>query len=67
MKSESLGNICEINNGFAFKSSQYKRSGIPLLRISNFNDGKVYIDDKQIYLDEKFLEAKKEFIVTKGD
>jgi len=62
-----LDTVCKINNGYAFKSEDYKNEGIPLLRISNFNNGEVFIDDKTIYVDKKYLNSKADFIVEKGD
>lgn len=62
-----LNQVCKILNGFAFKSEQYQNDGIPLLRISNFDDGDVIVDGKSIYVDETFLKTKTDFIVEKGD
>lgn len=64
---KKLSSVCEIKNGYAFKSSDYKDNGTPLLRISNLNDNQVFLDEEQIYVDNKFLKTKKDFIVTKGD
>ena len=62
-----LENICIIKNGYAFKSDEYKSIGVPLLRISNFNDGDVYIDENTIFVDPQYLKTKSDFIVEKGD
>lgn len=62
-----LGEVCTILNGFAFKSEDYSNSGIPLLRISNFDNGNVFIDDKTIYINQDYLSTKSEFVVEKGD
>jgi len=62
-----LNNVCQIENGFAFKSKDYLLDGVPLVRISNFNNGDVIFDHKSAYLDKSFLSAKSDFIVTKGD
>lgn len=63
----SLRKVCKIRNGFAFKSSEFKKQGVPLVRISSFNDGAVAIDDKTAYLDPSYLQKRGEFIVEKGD
>lgn len=39
-----LGDVCEILNGFAFKSQNYSKTGIRIIRISNVQKG--YIEDK---------------------
>lgn len=67
MELVELGSVCRIKNGFAFKSTEYLNEGVPLLRISNFNDGKVSVDDNTIYVDKRHLKEKENFIVEKGD
>lgn len=39
-----LGEVCDILNGYAFKSNQYTISGVRIIRISNVQKG--YIEDK---------------------
>lgn len=39
-----LGAVCDILNGYAFKSNQYTTSGVRIIRISNVQKG--YIEDK---------------------
>lgn len=48
-----LGEVCEIYNGYAFKSKEYARSGLRVIRITNVQKGKV-IDD-----DPKFISANR--------
>ena len=43
---KKLGEVCEIINGFAFKSQLFKKVGDDILRISNIQNGT--IDDKDI-------------------
>lgn len=53
-----LGDICEILNGFAFKSEQYVDSGIRIIRIANVQKG--YIEDNSpVYYPAKSSEAQK--------
>ena len=40
-----LGEVCDILNGYAFKSNQYTTSGVRIIRISNVQKG--YIEDKR--------------------
>lgn len=44
-KIKPLGEVCKLKNGFAFKSSEYKTEGIPVIRISDINGGVVSGDD----------------------
>lgn len=45
MEKVRLGDICDILNGFAFKSKEYQDSGIRVIRITNVQNG--YIEDKE--------------------
>lgn len=67
MNRVKLTEVCDIKNGFAFKSEHYKSEGIPVVRISSFDNGEVYFDDKTIYVDSENLKSKSDFIVEKGD
>ena len=67
MRMVELGSVCEIKNGYAFKSSEFKKSGTPLIRISSFDNGPVYFDDKTVYVDSSYLKTKSGFKVEKGD
>lgn len=53
-----LGDICEILNGFAFKSEQYVDSGVRIIRIANVQKG--YIEDNSpVFYPAKSSEAQK--------
>ena len=63
---KKLGDICNILNGFAFKSSTYVAEGIRVIRISNVQKG--IVEDK----DPKFfpLSSKREienYLLNEGD
>jgi len=36
---KKLGEVCKLKNGFAFKSTDYKNEGIPVIRISDIKNG----------------------------
>lgn len=61
-----LSEVVDIRNGFAFKSSDYRDSGVLLVRQSNLGHSKVNIDNAA-YLPEAYLGKYPEFTVTKGD
>lgn len=66
METVKLNDICEILNGFAFKSSEYVNDGIRIIRITNVQKGKIEDDDPKFYP----LERKKElcnYILREGD
>ena len=62
-----LNRVCEIGNGYAFKSEDFLTSGIPLLRISNIVNERVSFDGNTVYLDESKLSKHESFVVKKGD
>jgi type I restriction enzyme S subunit len=62
-----LLNVCDINNGYAFKSTLFKSEGVPLLRISNIDNDRVTFGERTVYLDESYLSEYKKFVVNKGD
>ncbi len=39
-----VGDVMQLKNGFAFKSTDYTDKGVPLVRISNIQDGRVTLD-----------------------
>ena len=64
---EELGNVCNFQNGFAFKSTLFTESGVPILRISNIQ--KNAIDIKRIVYTNpnSYKENLTKYIVEKGD
>jgi restriction endonuclease S subunit len=48
---EPLSDYIKIGGGYAFKTSEYKKSGIPIIRISDFNNEQIDISNC-IYYDE---------------
>lgn len=40
-----IGDVCKVQSGYAFKSQNFRRSGIRLLRNANILPGKVYWDE----------------------
>lgn len=61
-----LKDVCEINGGYAFKSSNFKESGVPIIRIGDISDNKVNISDTTVYIDADINDYEK-FIINKGD
>ena len=63
---KKLGEVCEVLNGFTFKSKEYVPTGIRVIRISDVQSG--YISDKDIvfYPKEKLPEYKR-YLLKKGD
>ncbi len=70
MKSNSLkvklGELCEIRNGYAFKSKEFCRSGVPVIKIKNVKPNKIILDDFS-YVSEDVAESKSKWLVNFGD
>lgn len=61
-----LKNILKLFNWYAFKKTDYKESGILLVRQTNL-DWNSISKNKAVYVDKKFLDEKKEFILKEWD
>lgn len=66
-KVDDLGNFVNILNGFAFKSSDYKKDGIFLLRTSNFDDSGYANNNDTIFLPISFADVYKNYLLKKFD
>lgn len=62
---QCLGELCKVQNGFAFKSEKFAAIGNTVVRISDIDDAKVSLKDAVKYpIDEKI---PNQFTVRKGD
>ena len=61
-----LGELCRIQGGYAFKSNQFQKNNIPIIRIGNIQENKVLIDNDICYTKE-FLNSHPEFEIKNGD
>jgi type I restriction enzyme S subunit len=62
-----LGEVCDFQNGFAFKSNTYKEKGLPILRITNIQNQSLEINEL-VYFDTKdYKENFERFKVFKDD
>lgn len=65
---KTLGEVCKLKNGFAFKSVDYKDQGIPVIRISDIKDGlivprnTVYVSENSNY--DNYIINENEIIVA---
>lgn len=62
-----LGDVCNIINGFAFKSDDFVDNGIPLIRISNIGNNEIVVNDNTVFLPPIRLSEHQKFEVKKGD
>ena len=64
IKAEPLSKHIRIAGGYAFKSSSYSAEGIPVIRISDFNNEKIILDDVKYYKESDDL---KKYELHTGD
>jgi len=65
---KKLGDVCSLQNGFAFKSGLFKDIGLPIIRITNISDRSVNLDDCKYFKLEDYKGVKlDDFIIRKGD
>lgn len=64
MKYERLGIICNLRNGYAFKSEQFEETGVPIIRISDIN-GNFVRSEKAVRI--KYIQAFENFKIENGD
>jgi type I restriction enzyme S subunit len=63
-----LDEVCGFQNGFAFKSNTFKPSGVPVLRISNIQDGHIDTDNRLVFIDPKdYHENLDRYRIVKDD
>ena len=63
---KKLGEVCEVQGGFAFKSSKFKETGIPIIRISNISNNNNFIDVSNMVYYEK-IQSDQNYIIKNGD
>jgi len=59
-----LGQYIKLKGGYAFKSSEYKTTGIPVIRISDFQNEKIVLDNVKYYQEDDNL---KKYELYEGD
>lgn len=63
---KKLGEVCDVLNGFSFKSQEYASTGVRVIRISDVQSG--YISDKdKVYYPVEKLEEFKKYVLNEGD
>lgn len=66
MKKAKLGDVCRVQGGYAFKSNEFQKNKIPVIRIGNIQENNILLDDNICYT-EDFLNNHPEFEINKGD
>ena len=63
---KSLGEVAKLQGGFAFKSSEFKENGIPIIRISNISSKNNFIDLNNVVFYNP-IQNDYNFSLIKGD
>ena len=64
---KKLGEVCNFQNGFAFKSALFKENGEAILRITNISNGIINEEDLKYFLLDDYKENLDNYIVSKND
>ena len=62
-----FGDLFEFQNGFAFKSSLFKKSGFPILRITNIQERRIDTEKMVYFSPDDYKENLQAFTVLPGD
>ena len=65
-ESVALSKICSMQNGYAFKSSDWRDEGIPVIKIGSIQSNIVTVEGNG-FVENKFLQEKQDFILRGGD
>ena len=61
-----LKTVCQVISGFAFKSTDFSRDGVPVVKIANIGYGEFHWKDQE-YLPSSFLESQRAFAIQPCD
>ena len=65
-KQTTLSGICEMQNGYAFKSSDWMEQGIPVIKIGSVKPMIVEVEGNG-FVSEDYSKLKSDFLLTSGD
>ncbi|MFA9500090.1 restriction endonuclease subunit S [Mannheimia sp. E30BD] len=65
-KYTTLSEICTMQNGYAFKSSDWRDNGIPVIKIGSIQSNIVNVFGNG-FVDLEYTETKKDFVLKSGD
>lgn len=65
-KEYKLGDFADVQNGYAFKSSEFSAVGVPIIKIKNIVNSKINLDEAQ-YFNSEILAKLQPFVVCKND
>jgi type I restriction enzyme S subunit len=66
-KTVELGTVCDLQNGFAFKSNLFSADGLPILRISNIKNQRIDTNNLVFFKRESYKEKIEQYKVKPND
>ena len=63
----TLGEVATVQSGFAFKSSQWTKTGVPVVKIANVKSGRIDLTSNQSFVSESDAEKAARFRLQHGD
>ena len=65
---KKLGEVCDFQNGFAFKSELFKSEGVPIIRITNITSNNIDMTDCKFFAFDDYKKFNlNPFVVVSGD
>ncbi len=66
---KKIGDFCNVFSGFAFKSSDFTKSGIPVVKIGDLQGGKITFSERTSFVPQNFIDKKgvSRFRLNDGD
>ena len=65
---KALGEVCNFKNGFAFKSSLFKDTGLPIIRITNIDGKNVDLSDVKYFNPTDYTSGNPlNYLIVEGD
>src|SRR5579875_2949143 len=61
-----LGEIAAVHSGFAFKSSDWTMTGVPVVKIANIKDGRLDMQGCS-FVPQRVADEAREFMLREGD
>ena len=61
-----MGDICRVQGGYAFKSINFLKQGIPIIRISNISNDNNFVNEEDLVFYKK-LDNQQQFTIKSGD
>lgn len=65
VKYMKLGDICQLQNGYAFKKNDFSPTGTRVVKITNIKDGNIIFKDDDDRVEK--IEGREHFLIKKGD